>query len=285
MGGSSIAGEVCKGLLIDLIRVPIIIHRNYGLPKFVNKNWAVVAISYSGNTEETLDAFDEAQRRDCQLFVISSGGKISKKSPKNSLQKIPEGFPPRAAFPLILAALLPLLQTLTGLEVTSLGETASTLEKMQKNWTSEGQSPRSIAEKLLDKVPLLIGWRHLSSAAYRAKCQINENAKMAAFSAEMPEASHNEVEAFVVYRSVSVQPVFLRSSFEDKTASIRFEVASELAGEDGSSVVELKMQTMDRIAEVAATIHFLDMVSVELALLRDIDPLGVPNISKLKDAL
>ncbi|MFX1368734.1 MAG: bifunctional phosphoglucose/phosphomannose isomerase [Promethearchaeota archaeon] len=285
MGGSSIAGSVCKGILQDSIDLPILIHRDYGLPRFVDKEWAVLVVSYSGNTEETISSFQEARHRNCPVFAFTSGGRILEEAPDESLQELPVGFPPRGAFPMIMALLLPILETLVGVDPTPMDDAAGSLAEQAKNWDSLELSPKRIAERILGKTSLFIGWKHLSQVAYRAKCQINENAKMASFHAELPEANHNEIEAIGAYEPFSIQPILLRSCFEDKTAETRFKATAALINETGIPPMQIKLEAKDRFSEALCMIHFLDMVSVELAELRGVNSLEVPRITKLKDEL
>ncbi len=285
MGGSSIAGSVCKGILEDSIDLPILIHRDYGLPRFVDKEWAVFVVSYSGNTEETISSFQEARHRSCPVFAFTSGGRIMEKAPDESLQELPVGFPPRGAFPMIMALLLPVLETLVGVDPTQMEHVAGLLLEQAKNWDSLELSPKQVADRLLSKTSLFIGWKHLTQVAYRAKCQINENAKMTSFHTELPEANHNEIEAIGAYESFSIQPILLRSCFEDKTAEARFKATAALISEAGTSPMQIKLETTGRFSEALCMIHFLDMVSVELAELIGVNSLEVPRITKLKDEL
>ncbi len=285
MGGSSIAGEICRGLLLDQSSVPILTVKNYSLPNAVGRKWAVVVVSYSGDTEETLSSFEDARSRRATIFVITTGGTLAKRAQSASMHVVPKGLQPRAALPLMYSAVHPTVEALSGLEATDLERVATTLRQQAQDWGARADSPSTLAEKLKDSIPLFIGWKHLVPIAYRAKCQINENAKTVAFHSELPEADHNEIEAAMSYGRHSVVPVFLRSCFEESAIRRRFDVTSEVLSGAGCESIHLRIRTDSLLEESLAMTHFLDMTSVDLAERLGVDPLRVDRIAHLKKEL
>lgn len=285
MGGSSIAGEMCRGLLLDQSSMPILMVRNYGMPNAVGKKWAVVVVSYSGDTEETLASFEEARSRAATIFVVTTGGTLAERSQSLSTHMVPKGLQPRAALPLLFSAVHPTVEALLAHETTDLEEMSRSLGQQAQNWRTRADPPSAMAEKLMGLMPLFIGWKHLVPVAYRAKCQINENAKAAAFHSELPEADHNEIEAAVSYRKHSVIPVFLRSCFEESSITKRFDVTSEVLSEAGCESIHLRIKANSALEESLAMTHYLDMTSVELAERLGVDPLKVDRIADLKKKL
>lgn len=285
MGGSSIAGEMCRWLLSDQAKIPIISVRDYCLPAFVNEKWVVIAVSYSGNTEETLSAFDEAQSRECEILAITTGGKLGEKSESLVCHKLHPGFQPRAALPLILSAVLPTVELLLDLPQSDLIKVSKELEKHSQNWGSTGPPPKKMAEILKTNIPMFIAGGHLVPVAYRAKCQINENAKSIAINLEIPESNHNEIEATLVCSKHLIQPILLRSHWDNKRVSKRFEATASIYSQNGCNPQQLKINSDSKLEEMLALTHYLDMVSVELADLLDVDPVSVDRISQLKQIL
>jgi hypothetical protein len=147
------------------------------------------------------------------------------------------------------------------------------------------ESPEKLAHVLGDSIPSFTGWKHLAAIAYRAKCQISENAKGVALWSEMPEASHNEIEASVSYLDHSVVPIFLRSKYEDKRTAGKFNVVSEIYSDIGCKPVQLAFDSDSKVEEALAMAHYLDTVSVELADIRGVDSLHVDKIADLKARL
>jgi glucose/mannose-6-phosphate isomerase len=285
MGGSAIAGDIIKSLLTDTSEIPILTARDYILPKSVNSRWATISVSYSGNTEETLAAYKESLERGCSGFVLTAGGLLQRISSKASIHMLPSGFQPRAALPIIIAGILPLVETLLNQKLTDLEEVSKELEAASTKWNSGKIPPKRLAKLLKHKIPLFIGWRHLAPVAYRAKCQINENSKSVAFNSEIPEMNHNEIEGAFSCATHPLIPVFLRSSEEDAPAKMRFEATSDIFEEDGCEAVHLNLGLATRLLETLGTTLFLDQTSLKLAEMYEIDPVSVDKIYQLKRRL
>ncbi|MFW9803234.1 MAG: bifunctional phosphoglucose/phosphomannose isomerase [Candidatus Thorarchaeota archaeon] len=285
MGGSAIAGEIVKGLLVDRAEKPILTIRDYILPKTVNSGWIVVAVSYSGNTEETIAGYRDAESRGCSIFVLTTGGVLLEASDESRLHVMPAGFQPRAALPIIFAGILPLVEILLNLKLTNLQEVSRNLELAATKWDSSNLKPGSLAKSLKDKIPVLIGWKHLIPVAYRAKCQFNENSKVFASSVQIPEMYHNEIEGTLSCKDYPISPVFLRSREEDEKTRIGIKSAAAIFEENGCRPEHLDLKFGSRIEEILGVIMYLDLVSVRLAEIRGVDPLSVERIAQLKKRL
>jgi len=282
MGGSSIAGQYVQSLLQDSVNIPIINVHDYTIPLYVDESWITIAVSYSGNTEETLLSQVEAKKRGCHSFVIASGGKLLTQGKVKNRISIPKNFQPRAAFPLMFSTILHVVECLTGKEMTDLNAISETLTEKQTQWE---ESTKNMAEDFLHTIPVFIGSRHLSPVAYRAKCQVNENAKTMAFSSEIPEANHNEIESFAGENEYDILPVFLRSNFESDRIEQRFDVTTQIYEDEGFVPLRLGIKSESKIEEMLMMTFYLDMVSVELADLRGVNPTSVDKIMKLKSSL
>ncbi|MHA1614372.1 MAG: bifunctional phosphoglucose/phosphomannose isomerase [Candidatus Thorarchaeota archaeon] len=284
MGGSSIAGNYARALLSKESIIPISVTRDYLLPTYVDNKWVVIAISYSGNTEETLSSLSMANEVGSRILVMTSGGKMAQES-KHPIIHLPKGLQPRAALPLIFSAALPVVESLAGLKITNFQYLEEVLINKSNTWNEWLSPPQEIAESFIGKTPIFIGSRHLAPVAYRAKCQINENSKALAFHSELPESNHNEIESFVKTNGCSILPVFLRSGLEPTKINRRFDVTYEMYHEMGLNPINLSASGDTRLEEMLVLTHFLDMVSVELAELVGIDPVSVEKIKELKHRL
>ena len=285
MGGSSIAGQYIQSLLQDTVTVPIINIHDYRLPAYVDSKWVAISVSYSGNTEETLLTHEEAKRRGCQTFSIASGGKLLSDDESTGKVPLPPNFQPRAAFPKIFSTLLHLVECLIGENPTDFESISDTLLKKEEQWESSPIAPKEMAKDLIDRIPVFIGSRHLSVVAYRAKCQVNENAKALAFSSEIPEANHNEIESFDEMNDQSILPIFLRSAFEDEQLTRRIDITTKIYEDEGFTPLKLSIKGSSKIEEALLMTYYLDRVTVELAELRGVDPTSVDKIAKLKSKL
>ena len=284
MGGSSIAGNYVRALLSEVSKIPINVVRDYTIPAFVTNKWVIIAVSYSGNTEETLSALSMATNIGCRIFTIASGGTMAEDT-NHSLFHLPKGLQPRATLPLILSVVLPIAETLVGLEQSDFLELEEILIKKAATWNDWLSPPKEVANSFIDKIPLFIGAGHLIPVAYRAKCQINENSKALAFNSEIPESNHNEIESFVENYGCSIRPIFLRSNFESSKVERRFDVTFDLYKEMGLDTLNLEVNGKTKLEDMLVLTHFLDTVSVDFAELRKVDPVSVERIKELKHRL
>jgi glucose/mannose-6-phosphate isomerase len=198
---------------------------------------------------------------------------------------LPQSFQPRAAFPLIFTTLLNLIEILLRKKLTDFNNIADELSKKVSKWESSEFSPKAMALDLLEYIPVFIGSQHLTPVAYRAKCQVNENAKAMAFSSELPEANHNEIESFDSNNEHSVIPVFLRSSHEIDPMKQSFDILMEIYEEEGYAPLKLSLKSDSKLEEMLMLTYYLDLASIELAGLRGVNPISVDKISKLKSRL
>ncbi len=285
MGGSAIAGQMAKALLVQKAQVPLITWRNYELPRCVTKDWVVICVSYSGNTEETLSAFEAAKKVGSALFIVTTGGAILEHSKDLPVALLPKGIQPRAALPVIFSIILPIVEVLIGVGSTDFSKLSVILDGVVKRWGDEIISPRNLAERTSSLVPLFIGSGHLVPVSYRAKCQINENAKTVAFSAELPEANHNEIEASHMYQEYGIVPIILRSTHESKRISARFEATDAVYRQSDCAPIHVRLSGLSELEETLAITHYLDMLSVDTADIRGVDSVRVDKIAELKQRL
>jgi glucose/mannose-6-phosphate isomerase len=285
MGGSSIVGQIAIALLRESSPVPLLFVRDYQLPGFIDDEWVTIAVSYSGNTEETLSAYKDADSRGCELFAVTTGGQLEAMSEPKRTHLLPKGVQPRAALPMMLAAVLPIMECIIGQPSTDFEMLSKRLTSNQQKKEGSTKEPQDLANEIQNHIPAFIGWQHLSPVAYRAKTQINENAKWPAYSLELPEANHNEIEAIGAYKGSSVLPVLLRSAYENTQTRKRFEATSKILQQEGIEVESISFSCESKIEEVLTATQYLDDVSVRLANIRGVNPEDVPQISLLKAIL
>ena len=236
-------------------------------------------MSYSGNTQETITAHEAALKRECRTVVVTSGGKLSK-AEAGLRVSLPGGYPPRGVLPIMLSLLLPTTEILTGHTPTDFVEVKEELTRVSAGKTAEG--PEELAHRMEERIPLFVAADHLFPVAYRAKCQINENAKSEAFASQIPESNHNEIEGFTRMGAKALLPVLLRSRYETEPMGHRMDFMEKMLGELGYSYVVCRQQSETLLGEVLAMTHHLDKSSVALASRLGVDPMSIEKISKLK---
>ncbi|HII40254.1 MAG TPA: bifunctional phosphoglucose/phosphomannose isomerase [Thermoplasmata archaeon] len=292
MGGSGIAGEVFAAWVANRSRIPIHPIHDYRLPSYAKPGDLVIAVSYSGNTEETLAATAQGIKLGCRLVAVTSGGALAKLAQEAGapLVEVPAGLPPRGAFG-HLFGILPSL----GAEWVY-GDLRGELERATVHLRDlrdhlRPQSPlkrnraKLIATRLKGTTPIVYGAPPFDAIAKRWQTQLNENAKMLAFSSTLPEADHNEIIGWASDASARrFRAVILRDADETPEMHRRLDATAALFGRHAK--VELVHDEDDQLlGRMLGTLFLGDFVSLYLAALRRVDPLPVEPIRELKERL
>ncbi|MFH2057194.1 MAG: bifunctional phosphoglucose/phosphomannose isomerase [bacterium] len=296
MGGSAIGGDMLRAYLADQLPLPIYINRNYGLPKFVDRSTLVIGSSYSGNTEETLAAFAEAQARGCQLFVSTTGGKLGTIAEKAGIHRVtlPTGYQPRAALGYSFGPLLHFVEQIglipaQGKLVTSACEyLADNLRQYLVESPNAKNQAKQIAELLFDKIAVIYaGADYYDTNAIRFKGQICENAKHLAYANICPEFNHNELVGFEFPKELlsKLVVIFLTGPGDHKRVGHRFEIVESIVKDQNIKTVWVKAGGPSRLAEIFSLVQVGDFVSFYLAMSNKVDPSPVKVIDRLKGEL
>jgi glucose/mannose-6-phosphate isomerase len=276
MGGSSAGGLLIQSFVK---KIPVFVNRNYDIPKYVNKNSLVFTVSYSGNTEETLSAYNEAKRRKATVIAISSNGRLAEKEKKNAII-IPEDYQPRIA---LGYTFIPLLVTLSKYRLipnqdNAIRETIRAL--VPKTDSKEGFM---LAKKLFNKIPIFYASDHMHGVAYVCKTLTNENAKQPAFYHVFPEMNHNEINGYKK-NAKKLHIVMIKDKKDHIKIKKRMEIVGKLLKES-VSVFELTTKGNSLLARMLHTLHIIMYTSYYLALMNKINPTPVPIIQDLKARL
>jgi len=295
LGGSAIGGDILRAYAYKQAAIPVFVNRGYDLPRFVDQNTLFVAVSYSGNTEETLAAYEEAKKRGAKILAITSGGKLaqSAEADDNTVISIPGGLSPRAATGYLLAPLLLSLQNagvLSNVEA-DIRETTAVLHNLrdllQPALQGQGMA-ESIAALIKDAIPVIWGSvNHTEPAALRWKAQINENAKCPAYYNVFPELNHNEIVGFEAPPELlaRIVVIILKDSLDHRRVQQRMEITRKLIESKVKKVIEVESAGESLLARIYSLIYIGDYVSYYLALEYGIDPTPVKVIDYLKQEL
>lgn len=295
MGGSAMAGELLADLALDSVQVPIIVHRDYGLPAYVSTHSLLIASSYSGNTEETLNATHEALRRGVSVVGVATGGALAELAAE-------AGFPfftiryqssPRAALAHSFAALLYFLQHL-GLfpdQQEPLADAVATMQAMHNAVGAAVPASANLAKRLAHsfygRLAVIYGVGFLASVAHRWKTQFNENTKAWAFHEALPEMNHNAVLGYQQPDELASNTfaVLLQSPSNIEQNRVRADVTGEVLSRAGVRYQTIEAQGSTALAQALSAIHLGDYVSLYLAALYGIDPTPIEAIDLLKERL
>jgi glucose/mannose-6-phosphate isomerase len=293
MGGSAIGGALARAALGDQLTRPLFVTRGYGLPTWTTPDTMVLCASYSGDTEETLACYESAGFLGARRIVATTGGQLAEMARADGVPVIPlpGGFQPRAAVGYMLVAALEVAAMAgVGPRLSSeIDVAASQLENLVAEWgpdAADDSLAKSVARRLDGTIPVIAGAGPTSPIAYRWKTQINENAKLPAFSNELPEADHNEVCGWEgAPAGARLAGVFLEDSDMHPRIRRRIEVTEQVIAPHAAATMRLETQGRSAIERVLSLVLLGDLVSLYLAALRGVDPAPVEAISRLKSAL
>jgi glucose/mannose-6-phosphate isomerase len=294
MGGSAIGAELVAAAAGDRLRVPLVVHRDYGLPAGIGPRTLVVAASHSGDTAETLSGFAAARERGLNLVAITTGGRIAAGAAEAGtpiLQYRLAG-QPRAAIGFGVGLIHELLSRLHLIaDPDPLGPVASSLEslfgRLGPAVETEANPAKQLAWSVFGRIPIIYGHGPMAAAAHRWKTQLNENAKAWAAWEPMPEANHNAIEGSLNPREESdaLYVIQLRDPAEPPELAARYQVVEELLGERATNRSEVWAEGPSALARVLGTVAQGDLVSVYLAILYQTDPTPVTLLAMLKERL
>jgi glucose/mannose-6-phosphate isomerase len=295
LGGSAIGGDLARALAQPDSRIPIIVHRDYGLPAFANKDTLVIACSYSGGTEETLSAFEEGHRRGCHLLALTPGGELATRAAAVGAPVLDYQYKsqPRAAMGYSLVLLLGVLWQMGDAQLTAnhIEDTCAVLDAVAAEVKPEvpaSQNPaKQMACSLYGKLPVIYAPDYLCDVARRYKTQINENSKGWAFFEVLPELNHNAVVGYQFPESFASQFVIisLTSSFNQPRNLLRVRAVYELLKQSGVQYFNIEGRGQYPMSQMFSLVHFGDYLSYYLAMLYEVDPTPVPTIVFLKEWL
>ena len=296
MGGSAIAGDIVAGLLLGKAAIPLHVNRDYKLPSSVGKETLCFALSYSGNTEETLSACKEAGQVGASVICITSGGKLRELAEKNRypLYLIPSGYQPRAALPYLLVPILDALERggiASGLK-EELRKAVALLQRLRGEYGVDkplrGNPAKQLAKRISGRIPIIFASQGTTQAAgLRLKTQFNENSKLTALFNIFPELNHNEIVNLSALKREEHNfcLIFLRDDGDAEKIKKRMEITKSLIGIQLGGVNEVYAQGKTPLERVLSLIFFGDFLSVYAAILRGVDPTQVDVISRLKKEL
>jgi len=295
MGGSAIGGDVARLLCKNELKVPMVVSRNYTLPGWVNKNTLVICSSYSGNTEETLAAFEHARDKGAQIVGISTGGILSEKMAEFELDlvTIPGGLQPRAALGFSLVPMLFLMKQ-TGLigpeTMDQLPDAASFIASIRDQYgkQSDDNPTFSLAQRIYKTIPVIYGETDATGTlAVRFKGQLSENAKMLAYCNELPEMNHNEIVGFKNNQDIlnHISVIWLKDEKDHPRTAVRQDSTREIIGDLCANHEVISAQGDSAAIRYLQLIHYGDWVSYWCAILHQTNPTPVKKIDRLKAIL
>jgi glucose/mannose-6-phosphate isomerase len=295
MGGSAAAGDVVASAFADRIGAPMQVLRGYRVPRGYGEQDLVLAVSYSGNTEETLAAHAAARERGCLVMAVCGGGALAERAREAGipLVEIPAGAPvPRAGLGALTGGVVGALAG-AGLVTHADGDmedAVATLRAFRRELGPDVPSAENEAKRLAswvdDRLPLVWGSEGVSaSAAWRWKTAFNENAEVPAFASTLPELDHHEIVGWTDGRGEGFRLVILREEDEHPTVQPRLDATLEEISRSGLEWREVRARGTTPLARALSLALVGDLASTYHALERGIDPAAMASLTRVKERL
>ena len=291
MGGSAMAGDILRSLAAISGRKRVSVVRGYDLPPFIDDETLVVACSHSGDTEETLSAFQQALASGRSL-AVTTGGRLHKLAQERGVPIFVYEYDgePRSALGHQLMALLAVGERAGALEPqgSAVAEAVGLMQKQRGRLDfaapAERNAAKQLAARLHGRLPVVVGAGALTAAAHRWKTQLNENSKCWALYEELPELDHNAIVGFGLPEDVvaRLHVVFLWHPSLHSRVLLRYEATAEALTEAGVSHERVEAPGSSPLAQVLTAIYLGDLVSYYLGLLNNVEPAPVTAIDRLK---
>lgn len=290
MGGSAICGDLAAVIAAEQGH-RIDVHRNYGLPGWAKtERPLILAVSYSGNTEETLSATTKALRLSLPVIAITSGGHLADLAEKEGipLLRVPEDRQPRSALGYMVRRLFEALGAagIATIGDDDLAETVEICQEILRPGSASWSFADDLAQGIGPRVPIIYASSGLAApVARRWKTQINENAKQAAWWSLMPELDHNEIVGWSSLPDITrshIAIVALRDHGEHEAVARRFAHTRNLLEDQVLWAGEVWSQGESTLARMMSLVAVGDLVSLGLAKYTGTDPEPIEQIEYLK---
>lgn len=297
LGGSAIGGDIVKTYLSRQIGIPIIVNRNYDVPMFVDKNTLSFVCSYSGQTEETLSAYKQIKQKGSKIIIVTSGGALADISRKDKIPSvlIPGGIPPRAAIgymgiiPLVALSNINLIKN----QDKNLKEAVNVLDYLKENMLDTHiPAPKNIAKNIASRIfgkfiIIYAAEDFLGGVVTRMRQELEENSKVLCMERVFPEMNHNEITGWEDVKNISKDfaVIFLRDKDEHPRTRRRIEISKELIERKTKNIIEVCSIGESLLARTYSLIYIGTFISFYLAVLNNVDPMPVNNVTYLKKRL
>ena len=286
LGGSGIGGKIVAQLVKDEIKVPITINNGYKLPAFVSEKTLVIVSSFSGNTEETLEAMEIAQKRGAEIACITSGGKVLETAITNNYNHIvlPSCHSPRAMLTYSLTQQFYLLHHYGFIGNSFKEAIQNAIKTIDSNIESIKKEALKVAEGLKGKTAIIYSEEGYEGVSVRLRQQLNENAKVLAWHHYLPEMNHNELVGWAGGKD-EYAVILFRNDTDYSRTQRRMEISKEVIEKYTQTHFEIWSKGNNAIEKSLYLIMLGDWISIYLAEIRAVDPIEIKVINHLKGEL
>lgn len=283
MGGSALGGYLLQQYLEQKSPIPVFVIENYQLPEYITKESFVFIISYSGNTEETIDAFLEAKRRKIPMICVSVGGKLKKAALSEKIPHITlnQTIQPRLS---VFEQFFVMLKVLQNSNIVQKED--EHVNKLIKN-IKESKTQKigeALAEKIHEKTPMIYSSQKLFASARVWKACFNENAKTPAFTNYFPALNHNEFESYE-YGTEGKYMIIMNTNDELAKMQKRINLTKEFLEKRGAKITQLAISGDSYLTKLMSATLLGEWTAYFLAIKKGIDPSPVTMVEEFKKKL
>lgn len=294
-GGSSVAGGLLRSYLLDELKLPVIINQGYDIPAFIDDRSLVFVVTHSGNTEETLSAYEQAKTRNAFIIGITAGGLLEKKCKrdKKPFIKVPKDIGhPRRDIGYIFVPMLIILNKLGLIDdkTDDIYETIRLFQKLKEKYKPDVPIEKNLAKKIAKDlygfIPLIYGSLNFyDSVAWRIKNQFGENSKLMAFYNVIPNLHHDEAVGWEMPREL-LKKFYLIMLRDDKLDSNKMrkrkDITVELLKERMGKVTEIYAEGNCRLSRMFSLVYLGDFITLYAPIYRSVDPTPVKIVNLFK---
>jgi len=296
MGGSAIGADLLAAYLAPLCKLPVVVHRDYGLPAWAaGPETLVIASSHSGNTEETLEAYEAALGAGCRLMAVATGGKLAERARAGQVplwQFVHPG-QPRAAvgfsFGLLLAAFdrLGLIPPQRAVLEAAVADMRSQQKELRADVPTVHNPAKRMAGQLVGRWVNVFGSGALAPVARRWKGQVNELAKAGAGFEFLPEADHNTLAGTLNPSETLAHTtsLFLRAPSDHPRNRARLDLTRQAFMLEGLNTDVFDARGAGPLSHVWTALHFGDYSAFFLAIAYGTDPTPVTVLENFKASM
>lgn len=283
MGGSGMGGALLKQWVADHLSIPLAINQDYTLPAYVNQHTLLILVSYSGNTEETLSAFQEGLHKQAKIVCVTTGGALQALAEQHQLDciSLPAGRPPRAslAYSVVIQwFILHFHQLIDSDFVTSLQSAIQLLHATQANVQIKAQR---IAQQLHGRLPIIYATTDYEAVAIRLRQQLNENSKQLCWHHVIPEMNHNELASWEAPQQ-DLAVLMLYGNTPNERTALQQQLTESMIWSKVTVYIPLQAQGSTLLAQSLYLIHLGDWISFYLAQEKGLDTMAIAMIDQLK---
>jgi glucose/mannose-6-phosphate isomerase len=287
LGGSGIGGDFVAEMVADECKVPYLVGKAYGIPAYVDENTLAIISSYSGNTEETLSAFDQIEKTGAKIVCIASGGKVIARAKEAGYDyiQVPGDWPsPRACLGFSLVQQIFVLEKLGFISSVISSQIKTAIDVIKYDQDSIKKEALAIAKKLYGKTAVIYTTDRMESVAMRLRQQINENAKLLCWHNVIPEMNHNELVGWKANRQ-DVAVLYMRNKDDHKRNAMRIDINKEIISKLSASVTEVYSKGQSLPEKMLYLVNLGDWVSWFMSEMHGVDSIEVDVIDYLKGEL